>query len=156
LDEHDQEFLKMKEESEKNRFTKMVDELEKYKNQVEECKRSLVEKKKQVEHWKMKVDKSCVERIRAFQNPPALIGQIIEIVIVLIGRKRFNAETAANSTPRLDGGASTSQYTVAQKEDRQSQVSDKNRPSNLKKNLLVLPLFVIKNFVKIRNNTTLN
>lgn len=35
------------------------------------------------------MDRSCVERIRAFQNPPALIGQIMEMIIILIGKQKL-------------------------------------------------------------------
>lgn len=42
-----------------------------------------------VEVWKNKVDRSCVERIRAFQNPPALIGQIMEMIIILVGKQKL-------------------------------------------------------------------
>jgi hypothetical protein len=48
LDDYDHEFLKMKEESERNKFGRMMEELEKYKNTVEECKKNLAEKRKQV------------------------------------------------------------------------------------------------------------
>lgn len=43
--------------------------------------------------WKNKVDRPCIERVRAFQNPPALIGQIMEMIIVLIGRRKFPEHT---------------------------------------------------------------
>lgn len=38
-------------------------------------------------HWKSKVDRNVVERIRAFQNPPVLVGQVVEMVLVLIGKR---------------------------------------------------------------------
>lgn len=41
----------------------------------------------QVMHWKSKVDRNVVERIRAFQNPPVLVGQVVEMVLVLIGKR---------------------------------------------------------------------
>ena len=40
----------MKEESERTKYSHMVEELEKYKNAVEECKKNLTEKKKQVSY----------------------------------------------------------------------------------------------------------
>jgi hypothetical protein len=40
--------LKLKEESERNKYGRMMEEYEKYKNAVEECKRNLIEKKKAV------------------------------------------------------------------------------------------------------------
>lgn len=78
----------MKEESDKNRYARMIEELEKYKNAVEECKRNLAEKKKMVEHWRSRVDKTCIDRIRSFQNPPSLIGYVLELVITMIGGKK--------------------------------------------------------------------
>ena len=41
-----------------------------------------------VEHWKSKVDRSIIEKIKAFQNPPTIIGQILEVLIHLIGKKK--------------------------------------------------------------------
>jgi dynein heavy chain len=49
----------------------------------------LFNKFKQVDFWKNKVDKACIERIRGFQNPPALIGQIMEMIMTLVGKKKF-------------------------------------------------------------------
>jgi dynein heavy chain len=93
VDEYDQEFTRMRDESQKSKQAKMTDDLEKAKHMVEECKRLLAEKKKQVEVWRNRVDRSCIERVRAFQNPPALIGQIMEMIVVLIGRRKFPENT---------------------------------------------------------------
>ena len=41
----------------------------------------------QVEFWKSKVDRQCIERLKAFQNPPILVGSIMEMVFTLIGKK---------------------------------------------------------------------
>ena len=89
VDEYDVEFNRMRDESEKSKMAKMNEDLEKAKHLVEECKKALVEKKRQVDVWKYRVDRSCIERIRAFQNPPALIGQIMEMIMILIGKKKL-------------------------------------------------------------------
>ena len=47
-DEYDQEFIRMKEEGQKSKLAKMTEDLEKAKNYVEECKRLLADKKRQV------------------------------------------------------------------------------------------------------------
>jgi dynein heavy chain len=88
-DEYDKEFNRMREESFKNKQQKMAEEHERAKQTVEESKRLMTDKKKQVEHWRNKVDRTCIEKIRAFQSPPILIGQIMEMVIVMIGKKKF-------------------------------------------------------------------
>lgn len=41
----------------------------------------------QVLHWKGKVDKSCIERLRGFTSPPFLVGQVMEMVMILIGKR---------------------------------------------------------------------
>jgi len=79
----------MKEDSQKSKLAKMTEDLEKAKYTVEECKRQLVERRKQIETWKNRIDKGCIERIRSFQNPPPILGQIVEMTIALIGKKRF-------------------------------------------------------------------
>lgn len=89
MDEYDKEFLKMKEDGQKFKQAKMNEELERAKNIVEESRRQLSERKRQVETWKNKIDKSCIERIKTFQNPPPLLGQILEMTIALIGKKKF-------------------------------------------------------------------
>jgi len=35
----------------------------------------------------MGVDRSVIEHVRAFANPPLLVGQVIEMVMVLIGKR---------------------------------------------------------------------
>ena len=52
----------------------------------------------QLDHWKLKVDRTCIERIRAFQNPPALIGQIMDMIMVLIGKKKTSTAMASAAT----------------------------------------------------------
>jgi dynein heavy chain len=88
-DDYDKEFNRMREESFKNKQAKMAEEFEKAKLIVEESKKIIVEKRKQVEHWRNKVDRACIEKIRAFQNPPVLIGQIMEMVLIIIGKKKL-------------------------------------------------------------------
>lgn len=43
-----------------------------------------------LEHWRNKVDRACIERIRAFQNPPFLVGQIMEMITVMIGKRKIS------------------------------------------------------------------
>ena len=141
FDEYDNEFMKMKEESEKNKHSRMIEELDKYTNAVDECKRNLSDKKKQVEHWRNRVDKACVERIRSFQNPPALIGQIIEIIIALIGKRKLlglgDTGFSSNATPRIDQATNSQSNQV---NDRQIYSQAENRPK-ISKFLLGLDSF---------------
>lgn len=37
--------------------------------------------------WKSKVDRQCIERLKAFQTPPVLVGQVMEMVMILIGKR---------------------------------------------------------------------
>lgn len=69
----------MKEESLRSRQVKMQEEYEEALREVEKWRERLANKRKEVEVWMNKVDKSCIERIRAFQTPPVLIGQIMEM-----------------------------------------------------------------------------
>ena len=80
----------MKEDGQKSKQAKMNEELEKASHIVEECKRLLIDRKKAIENWKNKIDKGCIERIKTFQNPPVLLGQILEMTVTLIGRKKFS------------------------------------------------------------------
>lgn len=69
----------MKEESVRSRQAKMQEEHEEAMREVDKWRERLGSKRKEVEFWMGKVDKSCIERIRAFQTPPILIGQIMEM-----------------------------------------------------------------------------
>ncbi|CAF0874114.1 unnamed protein product [Rotaria sordida] len=86
-DEYEENFKRMKEESLRSRQVKMQEEYEESLREVEKWRERLATKRKEVELWMNKVDKSCIERIRAFQTPPILIGQIMEMILTLIGRK---------------------------------------------------------------------
>jgi ATP-dependent 26S proteasome regulatory subunit len=103
-DEYEESFKRMKDESLRSRQVKMQEEYEEATKEVEKWRERLAEKRKEVDFWMNKVDKSCIERIRTFQTPPILIGQIMEmgkeyslqiylqdlllnLVLTLIGRK---------------------------------------------------------------------
>jgi len=78
-DEYEENFKRMKEESLRSRQAKMQEEYEEALREVDKWRERLANKRKEVEFWMNKVDKSCIERIRAFQTPPVLIGQIMEM-----------------------------------------------------------------------------
>lgn len=48
MDEYDREFTRMKEESLKSKQSKLLEELEQARHAVEDCKRALSDKRKQV------------------------------------------------------------------------------------------------------------
>ena len=78
-DEYEENFKRMKEESLRSRQAKMQEDYEEAVKDVEKWREKLGIKRKEVDFWMSKVDKSCIERIRAFQTPPVLIGQIMEM-----------------------------------------------------------------------------
>ncbi|CAF3476774.1 unnamed protein product [Rotaria socialis] len=86
-DEYEENFKRMKEESLRSRQVKMQEDYEESLREVDKWRERLANKRKEVEYWMNKVDKSCIERIRAFQTPPVLVGQIMEMILTLIGRK---------------------------------------------------------------------
>ncbi|XP_051780690.1 uncharacterized protein LOC114649411 [Erpetoichthys calabaricus] len=85
VDEYDEAFYKMKEISSKSQANKLYEDLENAKYDLEEARNNLKHAKNQVMHWCSKVDKSCIERISRCQNPPFLLGQILEMVLVMLG-----------------------------------------------------------------------
>ena len=131
-DEYDKEFIRMRDESQKSKQAKMSDDLEKAKHVVEEWKRSLAEKKKQVDFWKNKVDRACIERIRAFQSPPALIGQIMEMLMVLIGKKKFPENMLPVQKAEKEKDKDKEKEKDANKDDKanaESKSAKQNKPS---------------------------
>ncbi len=106
LDDYDKEFIKMKEDGQKSKQAKMNEEFERTTHVIEDCKRLLLERRKAIENWKNKIDKGCIERIRTFQNPPVLLGQILDMTVTLIGKKKFPELTS--SSAKLDRNANDS------------------------------------------------
>lgn len=47
-----------------------------FRHVVDDARASLVSAKAQVEMWKSKVDRGCIERLKAFTNPPVLVAQV--------------------------------------------------------------------------------
>ena len=37
--------------------------------------------------WRQRVDRQCIERLKNFQNPPVLVGHVMEMIFTLIGKK---------------------------------------------------------------------
>ncbi|CAF4327417.1 unnamed protein product, partial [Rotaria sordida] len=62
-DEYEENFKRMKEESLRSRQVKMQEEYEESLREVEKWRERLATKRKEVELWMNKVDKSCIERI---------------------------------------------------------------------------------------------
>ncbi|XP_052708586.1 uncharacterized protein LOC128183562 isoform X10 [Crassostrea angulata] len=86
-DDYDKEFDKMREAKLKNRQAVAKDEYVQAQKTVEECRQNLEYARQQVIIWKGKVDRACIERLRGFGNPPTLVGQVMEMVMILIGKR---------------------------------------------------------------------
>jgi len=79
----------------------------------------------QVLHWKSRVNRQCVERVKAFQNPTELIGQVVEMVMTLIGRRlktKRGGSMGGEGTSTRGGGAERERESVlsGRGEDQQS------------------------------------
>ena len=71
-------------------------------------------------YWKSRVGRQCVERVKAFQNPTELIGQIVEMVMALIG-KRFPTQRGSSSGGEsVMGRGSDKESVLLGKDDQQS------------------------------------
>ncbi|XP_035829673.1 dynein heavy chain 5, axonemal isoform X2 [Aplysia californica] len=86
-DDYDAEFDRMREATLKTRQVQAKEELSEAQKNLEECRSNLAYAREQVTFWKNKVDRSVIEHVRAFANPPLLVGQVIEMVMVLIGKR---------------------------------------------------------------------
>ncbi|XP_066569884.1 dynein axonemal heavy chain 8 [Amia ocellicauda] len=84
FDRYDEAFFQMKERTCTSHSNKLKENLETAKRVMEEARDSLAHAKNQVMHWCNKVDKSCIERISRCQNPPFLLAQVMEMVIVML------------------------------------------------------------------------
>lgn len=57
-------------------MVKAIEELEVAKKKVEECRVKLGYAREQVLHWKSKVDRTTIERLRSFSNPSLMVCQV--------------------------------------------------------------------------------
>jgi dynein heavy chain len=76
----------------------------------------------QVEYWKSKVDRQCIERLKNFQNPPMLVGHVMEMVMTLIGKKSISKSTIGGDYPskdeqsgRYSASSGSTKYTAGKK-----------------------------------------
>ncbi|KAK3577475.1 hypothetical protein CHS0354_032326 [Potamilus streckersoni] len=86
-DDYDKEFDKMREATLKTRQVQAKEEHALAQKNVEECLKQLEYAKEQVLFWKGKVDRQCVERLKGFASPPYTVGQVMEMVMLLIGKR---------------------------------------------------------------------
>ena len=52
--------------------------------------------------WRQKVDRQCIERLKNFQNPPVLVGHVMEMVFTLIGKKTVQRAAERTDYPSKD------------------------------------------------------
>ena len=74
----------------------------------------------QVEYWKSRVDRQCIERLKNFQNPPMLVGHVMEMVMTLIGKKSINKDRGEypskdEQSGRYSASSGSTKYTVGKK-----------------------------------------
>ncbi|KAJ1151043.1 hypothetical protein NDU88_003830 [Pleurodeles waltl] len=105
LDEYDEAFWNMKAASNVSQIHEITQKIEKVQSELEEVRSSLKHVKNQVMHWCSKVDKGCMERLLRCQNPPYLVGQVLEMVLVMVDslpydESGFNPQSSAR--PHLE------------------------------------------------------
>ncbi|XP_068137634.1 dynein axonemal heavy chain 5-like isoform X2 [Hyperolius riggenbachi] len=83
-DEYDEAFNRLKEASKKSYLQDIIQKTNKAADELEDLKKNLQTVKHEVMHWCSKVDKSCVERLVRGQNPPYLVGQVLEMALAMI------------------------------------------------------------------------
>ncbi|XP_067674368.1 uncharacterized protein [Haliotis asinina] len=117
-DDYDVEFDKMREATLKTRQVQAKEEYGQAQKTLEECRRSLEDSRQQVIYWRTKVDRQCIERLRAFANPPTLVGQVMEMVMMLIG-KRLPSQRIQDLSPlkedmssRMSSSSSSTKFII--------------------------------------------
>lgn len=86
-DNYDEEFEKLREANLRSREVKAHEELQVAEKNVATCQEQLEYARKQVNIWRSKVDRSTIDRLKGFTNPTVLVGQVIEMVMILIGKR---------------------------------------------------------------------
>ena len=77
----------------------------------------------QVLYWKSRVDRQCIERLKNFGNPPVLVGYVIEMVMVLIGKRQpttrqqasENYPSKEDQSGRFSASSSSTKFTSIKK-----------------------------------------
>ncbi|XP_018425843.1 PREDICTED: uncharacterized protein LOC108798582 [Nanorana parkeri] len=100
-DEYDDAFIHMKEATKKSYLHDIMQKTEKATDELVELKKNLQLVKNEVMHWCSKVDKPCVERLVRCQKPPYLVGQILEMALVMISC--LPTSENANELPKSSG-----------------------------------------------------
>ena len=104
-DEYDDEFERMRAENLKTRVVQAQDELRDATKRVDECRIKLGKARNQVMFWRMKVDRQCIERLKNFQNPPVLVGHVMEMIFTLIGKRTVQRVEKADYPSKDDVSA---------------------------------------------------
>ena len=112
----------MRAENLKTRVVQAQDELRDATKRVEECRAKLGRARNQVIFWRMKVDRQCIERLKNFQNPPILVGHVMEMIFTLIGKRTVSRTDRMEYPSKDDASArfstSSSSTKLAQKKSK--------------------------------------
>ena len=92
-----------------------------------------------------KIDRNVIERLRAFQSPPQMVGTIMVMTMVLIGRPEFAhfVHSAGTKTEKrgTDGGSLSFSDDVSRASSaatrRTKELRAKSSHSNIGKNLVI-------------------
>ncbi|MBN3318102.1 DYH6 protein, partial [Atractosteus spatula] len=117
FDQYDEAFFQMKEVNTKSHLSQLDEDLRMARNEMEEARNRLTHAKTQVMHWCNKVDRSCIERVSRCQNPPFLLVQVMEMVLVMLDLIPCPADTE-RETPRLKHPGETPEAGHSQKSSR--------------------------------------
>ena len=99
----------------------------------------------QVLVWKKKVDRQCIEKVKGFQTPPLLVGQVMEMVMILIGKRlpsqriqevRDYPSTKEDLSSRMSSSSSSTKLIV-----KKSECAVSSSPFGpMQVNLVIVPL----------------
>ncbi|XP_076466964.1 uncharacterized protein LOC143298129 [Babylonia areolata] len=165
-DDYDAEFDKMREATLKTRQVQAKEEYAEAQKRVEECRQQLDHARSQVLVWKSKVDRQCIERLKAFQSPPVLVGQVMEMVMILIGKRlpsqRIQEARGGDYTAKEDlssrmSSSSSSTKLIVKKTERQrsaKQVKDSERFDRAQWKSMVQTMTESTKFVDMLHNVS--
>ncbi|CAB3999965.1 Hypothetical predicted protein, partial [Paramuricea clavata] len=109
-DELDEDFERIQVAKMKSRKAKTVEEITMAERERERLKEELDEAEDQVLIWQERLDRTCCERLKAIQNPPTMIGMVMLMAMVLLGKQEFSphssgaASSIRHERKSFDGG----------------------------------------------------
>lgn len=95
-DELDEEYERIQSTS-RERLKSLGEQVDEMSNTVELLEKEMESAKEMLNSFQIQIDRGCIERLRAYQSPPTLVGTIMVMVMILLRRPEFSSYVTASA-----------------------------------------------------------